>query len=297
MKINKKKIIVLLIKLAIVIFCFYLIAIKLDLNKLKNYLFSISISTAILVFIVLTLAHVVSAFRMRFYYSTINEHLTIYFANALYFVGLLYNNLLPGGIGGDGYKLFVMKKLAEIPIKNSFFVIISDRASGLYLLIILCLGLSFKGSILTTLNIHYLIPILLFIIATIGYFLGCKYIFKQAYKTSFLSLPYSLAVQILGVICGLLLFTEVNPELSFDELSDYILVFMLSMIVALMPISIGSVGLREVSFLYAAKYLGLNAELGVAVCFIFYIFYLSTSFIGLIYINSLDKVYNRNLLQ
>src|ERR1700727_2895929 len=51
-----------------------------------------------------------SAWRLLSFFNSIGLKLNYRFNLRLYFSGLCYNLLLPGGIGGDGYKIYLLHK-------------------------------------------------------------------------------------------------------------------------------------------------------------------------------------------
>ena len=56
--------------------------------------------------------------------------------------------------------------------------------------------------------------------------------------------------------------------------------FFISSVVSVVPISIGGVGLRELTFLYGLNILGLNPAVGVVGAFLFFIITILSSLIG-----------------
>ena len=51
----------------------------------------------------------------------------------------MFNIILPSGIGGDGYKIFLLSKLHNFSKLKSLRIIIYERANGLYPLCVLSL--------------------------------------------------------------------------------------------------------------------------------------------------------------
>jgi uncharacterized membrane protein YbhN (UPF0104 family) len=58
---------------------------------------------------------------------------------------------------------------------------------------------------------------------------------------------------------------------TFDNTSGYIFVFLVSSIVAAMPITIGGIGSREITFLLGAEIMHLNISNSIALSLLFYI--------------------------
>ena len=55
----------------------------------------------------------------------------------LYYKGMFYNIMLPGGIGGDGYKGYYLHNTLQVPVKNLVRPILWDRITGAVSIVIL----------------------------------------------------------------------------------------------------------------------------------------------------------------
>jgi hypothetical protein len=66
--------------------------------------------------------------------------------------------------------------------------------------------------------------------------------------------------------------------------SLYLFVFLLSSVVAVLPLTIGGLGIRELVFLEASRRLGLNQETAVLISLFFYLVTVLTSLWGLWYV-------------
>ncbi|MFT7349137.1 MAG: hypothetical protein ACI8VZ_001444, partial [Candidatus Paceibacteria bacterium] len=88
---------------------------------------------AILAFV---LSKVISSFRLNLYFHELKIYLTQKSNLKLYLLGMFYNLFLPGGIGGDAYKGYLIKKKFDIETKKVVAVLVLDRLSGMLLLFI-----------------------------------------------------------------------------------------------------------------------------------------------------------------
>ncbi|MDQ3015937.1 MAG: flippase-like domain-containing protein, partial [Bacteroidota bacterium] len=79
---------------------------------------------------------------------------------------------------------------------------------------------------------------------------------------------YSIGVQ--GAQCLSVLALCFAFGLSMHA-SDYILLFLVSSVVAMIPITIGGAGAREITFLFGAQYLQIQEEKAVAFAFLIYL--------------------------
>jgi hypothetical protein len=92
----------------------------------------------------------------------------------------------------------------------------------------------------------------------------------------------SFGVQGLQLMCTWFIILSLGGGDGYME--DYLLVFLVSSIVAVLPISIGGMGVRELTFLYGSQYLGINSELAVSISLMFYLITALVSFTGLWYV-------------
>ena len=53
---------------------------------------------------------VATAIRLNYYFGNIQVSLSFWENWRLYLIGMFYNLFLPGGIGGDGYKVYLLNK-------------------------------------------------------------------------------------------------------------------------------------------------------------------------------------------
>ncbi|MDH3795712.1 MAG: lysylphosphatidylglycerol synthase domain-containing protein, partial [Flavobacteriaceae bacterium] len=71
-------------------------------------------------------------------------------------------------------------------------------------------------------------------------------------------------------------------EIAIDK-SLYLFIFLVSSIVAVLPLTIGGIGSREVVFLYGALWLGLEEDVSVSISLVFLAITALVSFAGLYY--------------
>lgn len=195
----------------------------------------------------------------------------------LYLLGMFYNLFLPGGIGGDGYKVYFLHQKYAAPTKKAIWAVLIDRIIGM--LSLLFLAMMFSSFIQVSFPAKHWI--LLLIPAGYGVYLFIiqKWFsyFKPVRHRVF---GFSLAVQAAQLLQVLFIIW------SFDihgQLPEYLLLFLISGIVAVLPFTIGGVGAREITFLYGANWLGLNPEVAVAISLSFYLMTAFTSFAGIYY--------------
>lgn len=287
-----KKTVITVLKMLFACGALYIVSIKVDIPLIITYLKYSNLAFILASCLILAAAQILSAFRMRFYFTAVGIHVSRYFSIALYWVGMFFNSILPGGIGGDGYKLLLMSKLEALPKLVSLQLTLSNRASGLFILLILTFLLAFASKFV--LSLPYSLPLLW--IGLIGlmpaYFLSIRFLLNEKVKTALYAAQYSFIIQGCCLISAAILFAGLG--LPFDDpqmIINYLLLFMISSVASILPVSIGGAGLREVTFLYGTQYMGLNTELGVAFSLIYFALNTLLSTSGLFFISKLPAIH------
>ncbi len=228
----------------------------------------------------------IAAFRLNKFFRKIEIQLNEIQNLKLYILGMFYNLFLPGGIGGDGYKIYILNKKTGIKSRKIFWSVLVDRLNGVFALV--CLAVILTYFISFKVDFHY--KSWLWISMPLGgiifYFLVKKfseYLVPVLGKTSVLS----FLVQSFQVLCAFLIFLALGGE---DSTTEYLFIFLLSSIVAMFPVSIGGIGLRELTFLYGAQFLGLSESISVALSLMFYLITAFVSFWGIYYSIRSDKM-------
>ncbi len=264
---------------------------KVNLAELKKLLLHCNFFYLFLAFVAFNLSKTVSSIRLNYYFNSSGAKLTQSQNLKLYYLGMFYNLFLPGGIGGDGYKVYLLHKLYQAPIKRLIEASLLDRVSGLIAL--LFLGASF----LLFSQFSSLFPFLKFI-AILGlltlyplFIFLHKRFFPFFFPLLSKTLMLGLLVQILQVISAYFLFKALFLQ---NFLIEFLFLFLLSSVVAVLPLTIGGVGAREATFLYGLKFLGLNVDIGVAFSFLFFLITALSSLIGIFFLNFSHSVQTNN---
>ena len=259
-----------------------------DIQKIGTYLKHINVFFLTLALFTYGFAHLISAYRSRYYFAQNGLALSSKFAIALYFLGTLYNTILPGGISGDGYKIYAVKKYRQFSKLTALRVLLSDRASGLFMLIQLSCLTAFASHVM---DYRYGIVGILGTLAItfIGYHLGLRLVLKESWHIAIGAIRYSICVQILNMLVVVFLLWGLEPS-QMPFLTDYIIAFMVSSVLAILPITIGGAGIREVTFIAAAQFLPIEAELGVALAVLFFIVNVSCSLLGILFMHRLKHI-------
>lgn len=291
----KKRYSTLTLKFLFILASFAFIIWKADVGKIWEYIKTTNPLYLILAYAIMTLAQIVSAYRMRFYYAQENLALNSKFSIGLYFTSMLFNTVLPGGIGGDGYKIYTIGKLAKFPHLRALKIAISERASGLFALLIL------TSLFYIYTDFREILPYQNYIISALtallipAYFISIRILLKEKATTALGATIYSFPIQLLNVAIAFALLVDLGVDAhNVSNVMGYLVIFMISSVAAILPVTIGGAGVREITFFYGANLLGLNAELGITLAFLFFIINAACSLNGLLFWHRLEKIYTPN---
>lgn len=266
----------LFIKFVITVACIWYVSGKIDFDKADKALGEANWWYLLLALILFVLSKVISAIRLNIYFKNINIRLTEWQNTKLYWLGMFYNLFLPGSISGDAYKVVLLTKKYGVPYKKTAAAVLLDRFSGL-------LGLAILLCIYGFMVLKYPLAQTSLLIGTItaiaALYLAIKFWFKD-FISSFLStLLLGVAVQAAQVICIYFIMAALGIPYHITE---YIFIFLVSSVVAVLPLTIGGLGAREIVFLEGSKYFGLIQENSVIISLLFYLVTLLVSALGLV---------------
>ena len=257
---------------------------KIDLQQLAEVFRRVNIWYLLLALLFFTLSKLISAFRLNSFLKKIGIDISNKFNIKLYLLGMFYNLFLPGGIGGDGYKIYLLNKRFNVKAKQIFWAILLDRVTGLLALFCLAAGLAMFIPIPEVYKnfVWILIPVSIaaFYIFINFWFSYLKTIFVKTLGQSFL-------VQLSQVASAIFILMSIQV---FDNTSSYIFVFLVSSIVAALPITIGGIGSREVTFLLGAEVMHLDISNSIALSLLFYTITAVVSLTGIYYSIKSDKL-------
>ncbi len=221
---------------------------------------------------------IVSAWRLLSFFKSIGLRLDPRFNLRLYLLGLFYNFLLPGGIGGDGYKIWLLNKRYKLPAKKMFWAILFDRLSGLWAIgFIMCALIIFIPQI----DVHLAITGGIFIGGTLIYAFVAYRFFREYTKNFISAHAKAIGVQSLQVLC--VIFILIGQ--GFDgKFAPYLLSFLMSALAAVVPITIGGAGARETIFAEMSNIFGMQEDLAVFISISFYLISLLVAFTGIYYV-------------
>jgi hypothetical protein len=240
--------------------------------------------------VLFTASKVVSSLRLNIYFHNIALKLSQTTNLKLYWLGMFYNLFLPGGIGGDAYKVILLNRTYQHSAKLLSAAVLLDRISGvvgLGMLAVVYYYFVFNGA-----NYSLLLLLLLPVGLALYYFIVIK-IFPSFIKGFWSTLWLGLTVQVLQVLCAYALMNALHIT---EHRTAYILIFLLSSIVAILPFTIGGLGAREVVFLWGSNtLLHINNDpTPVSISITFYLITLVISFIGVYWVYHSPVVNNES---
>jgi uncharacterized membrane protein YbhN (UPF0104 family) len=222
---------------------------------------------------------VVSSWRLLSFFKSIHLRINSRFNFRLYMLGIFYNFLLPGGIGGDGYKIYLLNKKFKMPAKKTFWAIFFDRLSGLWAIGLIVVALKI---FVPQIDIGIAIPLTIFVAGTIVYYFVIRTFFKEfSIKQFFKGHLKAVLVQSLQVITIIMVLLGQDFTGKF---APYLLAFLVSALAAVIPINIGGAGARELVFQKSAGFFHIDAGLGIYLSISFFLISLIVALIGIYYL-------------
>ena len=257
----------------------YFIFTKIDFSDVVGVLKKSDPLWLLFALVLFLLSKVLNSLRLNLHFHSIGVKLTQLSNLKLYLLGMFYNLFLPGGIGGDAYKGYVIQKQFKVGTKKVVGVLLLDRLSGMLLILIyaLILGALLSNSIFDG---HKLLFWLAIPIGVLCFWVMNKVWFPYGLKVFWSSIGYSALLQIIQLLATVCIVRALHVE---GDLLAYLFVFMVSSVVSVIPLTVGGIGSREVTFLYGAQWLGLDANTAIGISFTFFLITAFVSFFGIGY--------------
>lgn len=276
---NRNKTIATLLKLIISVALVYFILTKIDIGEIGATLKKSNPFYLLIALLFFLASKTVSAVRLNLYFHKLGVPLTNKSNLQLYLLGMFYNLFLPGGIGGDAYKGYLIRKKFEVSTKKVVSVLVLDRLSGLLLLFVYACALLtvLEQDKISSLKVLFIVAIPVSISV---FWLLNKYFFPYVLSVYWKSVCYSALVQLAQLISVWFIMMALGIEIN--QLA-YLIIFLVSSIVSVLPLTIGGIGSREVTFFYGASFLNLNESVSVGISVVFFLITAIISLIGILY--------------
>ena len=268
------------LKILLTVGALYLVFQKIDTDNLLQLSKTLSWGWLIPAIALFVGSKVATAIRLNAYFANIHISLSFWENWRLYLIGMFYNLFLPGGIGGDGYKVYLLNNQFKTPVKELLKASLLDRLGGLIAILALLFGILLLidlplpfgepriGKILFAVGAIGMIP---------GFWLLQKFLFSNFLPSFWQGIFWSIVgqlAQMAAVVCLLLALGVQDKFLAYQA------VFLLSSIVAVLPLTIGGVGARELVVVYAHSYAGIQETEAVAFSLLFFLISAAVSLSG-----------------
>ena len=267
-------------------------------KHILQLLLSINISYIFIVILISTIQYILSAYRWMYISKYTNLNIDFYDSIKFYYISSFLNNILPGGIIGDIFRIYKTSenKNEFYKIGKSFQSVVFERLSGqlmLFSFFIISLTIYFLREERYLAFVYLLFPSIL-VYYVVRYFIKKRIrqaiqkkeiesnffkiftgevFWRHFFISFFVILSYILIYMISAVSLGL----EID-YLAFMVFSPIILFSMT------LPISIGGWGVRELTALLVSLLIGLSASASISVSIIYGLINLICSLPGLYFL-------------
>lgn len=281
-----KKYLSLGLKIGLTLGSLYFVFKKVDIRQVTDTMASANVWYFLLALLAFNISKLISVYRLKAYLQAIGVHLNDTYNIRLLYVGMFYNLFLPGSIGGDGYKIYLIRQQYNVKTKYVVGATLLDRVSGLALLLLMAGVFLLLSTFAPPVPQYHLLVIVATLLVLPTYFIGNKLFFPVFLKKFRTTTHLSFWVQIGQVATAVLLLLSVSVNESY---TDYLTLFMISSVVAVFPFTIGGVGARELVFLYGYQYLNIHQETAITFTLLFFFVTAITALIGLAFSYNMDR--------
>ncbi len=243
----------------------------------------VNIDYILLIVLLSIIQYILSAYRWMYISKHTDLNITLKDSIKFYYISSFMNNILPGGIIGDIYRVYyhAENKKEVLKLGKSFQSVIFERLSGQIMLIAFFI---FSLSIYFILNEKYL-AFFYVLLPLLAVFYLIKYLFKLKLNSYLISKSYGK--NFFKVFTGEVFWR--HTILSFFVVASYILIYIISakslgisidyfaflvfspliLLSMTLPVSIGGWGVREFTALLISFLLGLSASASISVAIMY----------------------------
>lgn len=271
---NLKKILPATVKILVTIALICLVFRKTGFSPVWNMIRSgntLLLFPALIAFVV---SQWISSLRLLNYLGAYGYRLSPGSNHILYLIGMFYNFFIPGGIGGDAYKVYLLNTHLNWEVKKLTLAVLNDRISGLIAVLVL-LQLLFLGIVPGYLKL--IVPgglALTFLISFITLGKGFP-VFKNIY---FKGLCYSFGVQGFQLLCVFFILKSLGTT---ENAVLYFAAFLGSSLLSVLSFS--GIGVREWLFMKASEMFMFSAETSVSTALVFSLLTALVSLFGIFF--------------
>lgn len=281
----------LMIKVLLSITAILIVSRKVEVDVVSATLLDVHWGFMVSAMLFFILSKTMTALRLNSFFKNIGVNLTHLQNFRLYAIGMFYNLLLPGGIGGDGYKIIILRNKTGASGKQLLHALVFDRLSGLVSIIFLIgifwlllrdsFPLSWKDWDLTLIIISFgVLPFFWFV---------SRFFFQTFLPSIWRGSVLSFAGQVGQLFSAYLILKSIGIN---DGTGIYLMVFLISSIVTIIPITLGGVGIREMVFVFAQKILDFDVERSIVFSILFFLLTSITSLPGGLFSLRIPQIVN-----
>ncbi len=277
MKSNKKNQFFTVLKILVTVVLLYFVFAKIPFQKSYEIIRNANPALMMVAFICLFMSQWVSAERLLSVLRSVQFSISRKTNNILYLIGMFYNFFIPGGIGGDMYKVYFLNKHYKWPVKQLSAALLWDRLMGLtaigVLMVVFFGFIPFAGIGIRI----WAVPALILVGVPVSYYVTKRMFpsYLKAYRPVFLQ---SLLVQLLQCLCVVFI------AMGFSDTGDYInyiLVFLLSSVLSVFSFS--GVGVREMVFYKLSEWMVYDTVVAVTIALLFSVMTAFISLFGIVF--------------
>lgn len=268
----------LILKICFTAGAFYWIGRQIDFTNILSAMMRVPLYAIIAALVLFNLSKLVSAIRLHHVFRAAGVLLSGLNNLRLYYKSMFYNLFLPGGIGGDGYKVLYLTQTTDRSWKQLVRAIFWDRLTGVLGLFLLTGCLLLLHPVAAHLPNAWTILVLACVLALLSFQILTRLFFEPFSSIVIPSITLGFVVQALQMTMAAITLTAMN--VSPHLLPDYLLLFLLSSLATVIPLTIGGSGVRELVFVAAAQYTSIEEEKAITFSLIFYAIGVASSLAG-----------------
>ncbi len=288
---NKRKNILVLIKLIITIAIFFFIAGNIEVDKTIEILKQASVLFIFFAISIQVLQVFVANIRWRMILNYMSIHVKYFQLLRYLWIGLFFNQTLPSSVGGDAMRGYCLYNSHGCTTSESTIVVLLDRFVGLLGLVFLILlllplslylltGESSKELVLIAISLFFILTGIIFTLDVNPFvkrlipqkFEALFSFSKNSRNLIFSKNPgiamtiISLCIHILSIVSVYLLAISMGLTVTW---MDLLLIIPLVIFFIALPISIAGWGVREGVMVIGLGYLGVSSEEALALSIVF----------------------------
>ncbi|MDR6195589.1 lysylphosphatidylglycerol synthase transmembrane domain-containing protein [Siphonobacter sp. SORGH_AS_0500] len=232
----------------------------------------------LLAFLIYNASQLTSTLRMGEHLKVVPIQEPFSFLIQLYYRCMFFNLFLPGGIGGDGYKVWLLRKRHQSDYRLLLSALLLDRGSGLVAITFLALTLAgFSPWVAAVLPFPSLFLAGFALVVFMGGWMIYWLFFKKFTGVYLRTFLLSILLQSLQMIVLLCLLESMGVQ---NARIEYGLIFLGSSLASVLPLTVGGIGVREFVFLEAANYLPIESDQAVLASLLFFLINALSSLAG-----------------